>query len=244
MANTELPHELIPFRLLGYDYYLDQLTALLKKSYGIPEQIRMYVNILKMINNAEYEIFDTLGKYDQTEAIWKINIDKINSLDVNKSDILDKLGGIVGISRNYSFLEKPLNNNEMFCMIYAQIIRNNFDGSRLAIDNVYSLISRMIPGVDIAYYTSPKENATCQINLDGALITDSSGKIMDKYKNIYELFMRGYLAIQSIGIKYNLTALSLDKNGYFDAFPTKTESGETIYDTTSPHVMFDKATWN
>ena len=42
MANTELPHELIPFRLLGYDYYLDQLTALLKKSYGIPEQIRMY----------------------------------------------------------------------------------------------------------------------------------------------------------------------------------------------------------
>lgn len=236
MAKT-IPTKLIPSRLLGYGYYIDLLTLLLKNSYGVPQQTTLFVDIINNFNDTEVNIFNLLGKYNEN-GTWQLNIDGIDELDENDSDLLDKIASIVGASRYYPFIDGKLNNRELFILICMQIVRNNYDGTRYWLDETYSLVND-ITGVSIKYYTDDSEQATCNLILDTSTISEG-GEIKPEYENIVKLFDNGYLTIRSLGIKYNLQELNLGNNGYFDAYPIS----EGVYDPSTDHTKWNRASWN
>lgn len=236
MAN-EIPNKLIPERLLGYDYYIDLLTLLLKNSYGVPNQTRLFVDIINKFNDTEIDLFNLLGKYNDNGS-WYLNIDKIDELSATESDLLDKIASIVGASRYYPFIDGKLTNKELFILICMQIVRNNYDGTRYWLDEAYSLI-KDVTGVSIKYFTDDSEQATCDLILDTSTISEG-GEVKQKYENIVKLFNNGYLTIRSLGIKYNLQELNLGINGYFDGFPVS----EGVYDYSTDHTKWDRALWN
>ena len=236
MAN-EIPNKLIPEKLLGYDYYIDLLTLLLKNSYGVPQQARLFVDVINKFNSCEVSLFNQLGKYGENKT-WHLNIDAIDALSEEDSDLLDKIASIVGASRYYPFIDGKLTNKELFILICMQIIRNNYDGTRYWLDEAYSLVYDTT-GVSIKYYTDDSEQATCDLVLDTSTISED-GEIKPEFTNIAKLFDNGYLAIRSLGIKYNVKQLNLGINGYFDGYPVS----EGVYDYTTDHTKWDMALWN
>lgn len=233
---------LIPKRLLNSDYYKDQLTLLLKGSFGVPEQIDLFTDILNVHHTRALDLFSLLGVYDKDKEKWRINIEKINKIDKEgkESDLLDKLAEIVGCSRYYSFLDTPLNNSDLYKLICFRIAKNNFLGTYSELSDIYNDI---FGEGFIDYYTSKDENATCTIVLIKDNIADDSGEILDDYKNLYQLFTHDYLEIKSMGIKYNKIESFSNRFGFFDKYPSKIDedTGEIIYDEDSQYCKFDSA---
>lgn len=231
---------LIPKTLLKSDYYKDQLTLLLRNSFGIPEQIDLYTELLNVHHTKSLDLFSLLGVYK--DGKWRINIDKINEIDKTESDLLDKLAEIVGCSRYYSFLESPLNNDDLYKLICFRIARNNFLGTYDELSSIY--IDIFGEGF-IDYYTSNDENATCTIVLVKDKIWDyDKGEIKDEYKNLYALFMNDMLEIKSMGIKYNKMTAFADIYGFFDKFPESIDDNdEIVWNESSDYVKWDSAYW-
>lgn len=252
MANEEksvYDNTLIPKKLLTSDYYKDQLTLLLKNSYGVPEQIELYTNILNVIHSRVLEFFNTLGVYDSKKKKWHLNIDYINQLSYeeyknhNVSDLLDKIAEIVGCARNYSFLSSPLTNDDLYILINFKIAQNNFMGTNEELMELYKYV--LPEDFKIEYYTNNEENATCTIVLAKDKIWDyDKGEIKDEYKNLYDLFMNDKLEIKSMGIKYNKMTTFADIYGFFDKFPESIdENNEIVWNEGSDYAKWDSAYW-
>ena len=229
---------LIPKNLLKSDYYKDQLTLLLRNSFGIPEQIDLFTEILNVHHRKSLDLFSLLGVFK--DGKWRINIDKINEIDETDSDLLDKLAEIVGCSRYYSFLDSPLNNSDLYKLICFRIARNNFLGTYEELSSIYTDI---FGEGFIDYYTSKDENATCTIVLIKDNIANEDGTIKDEYKNLYQLFINDMLEIKSMGIKYKKIESFADRYGFFDKFPSSVDedTGEIQYDEDSQYCKFDTA---
>lgn len=231
---------LIKDKLLKSDYYKNQLTLLLRNSYGVPEQIDLYTEILNMFNQKALDLFKLLGIGILDETIedyyhWHINLDAINKLSDTKSDLLDRIAEIVGCSRYYSFLDTPLNNTELYILIYFKIKQNNFLGTNKEMEDIYKEIFNRVSYTDIniSYITSKDEASTCFIILDHKENTHS---------NLVKLFKHDMLILKSVGIKYQKLVLESSKLGYFDKIAISVSKDGTItYDTTSDYCKFGTA---
>ncbi len=230
---------LIPEVLLTSDYYKDQLTLLLKKSYGVPEQIDLFTEILNIIHDKSLDFLNLLG-INTSGNTWKLNLKAINEIDKDKSFILDCIAEIVGCSRYYSFLSAPLNNTELYILIYFKILQNNFKGTNEEVSSIYDTIFSDTEYSDfkIEYYTSVDDPLTCIIALDMTNID-----VTQKYKNLYDLFNHDLLEIKSVGVKYKKLYEIEGQMGFFDKYPLSvSEDGSTInYTTDSDHCKWDTA---
>lgn len=232
-------NNLIKDKLLSSDYYKNQLTLLLRNSYGVPQQIDLYTQILNVLNKRELDLFNLLGFGTEDKTIedfyhWNINLEAINLINENKSDLLDKLAEIVGCSRYYSFLDEPLNNTELYILIYFKIKQNNFLGTNKEMEDLYNeIFNKVNYNVTISYITDPNETSTCFI-----ILNCETGK----YGNIVELFKHDMLLLKSVGIKYKKLVLEQDKLGYFDKIAISASDDNTItYDSDSKYCKFGSA---
>lgn len=251
MANIELPKYLLSEKVLKDQWYFDQLTLLLRKSYGIKEQIHLYMDVVRLFNDKELELFNLLGKYDEETGLWLADIDKINSTDIgadepnsglNVSDLLDKLGAIFGVQRRYldvngSNNDFDLNNMLMYCLIYARVVRNNYDGTYKMANDAYQKLKDVSDGVievSLIPDASAPLTASFYLNSDAFYLdpeTKSGFKLGWNQKQIeylQKLFLRGYFDIKSTGVKYDKMIKDFSKRGYFDHMWQESATGEGI----------------
>ena len=245
-SKTIYDENLIKDKLLKSDYYKNQLTLLLRNSYGVPEQIDLYTEILNMFNQKSLDLFNLLGIGIKDEKIedhyhWHINIDEINELskkeydDYKHSDLLDRIAEIVGCSRYYSFLNEPLDNIELYILIYFKIKQNNFLGTNKEMEDIYKEIFNRVNYTDIiiSYITSKDEASTCFIILNCDKVS---------HPNIVKLFEHDMLVLKSVGIKYQKLVLENNKLGYFDKIAMSVSDDGTIsYDESSDYCKFGTA---
>lgn len=237
---------LIPQVLLTSDYYKEQLTLMLRNSFGVPQQVELFTDILNVFHTRTLDIFNLLGKYDENSKKWKaINLEAIKTIDKTNSFLLDYIAEIVGCSRYYSFLKTPLNNTELYILIYFKILQNNFLGTNEEILRIYDTIFADTEYSDfkIEYYPSVENVASCTVALDMTNIVDSEGNVLDEYKNLYELYNHDLLEVKSVGITYKKLYEIQGAMGFFDKYPESiSEDGSTInYVSDSDHCKWDTA---
>lgn len=212
---------LVKDKLLKYDYYLNQLGLLLKMSYGVPEELKVEVNIAKSISDFFDELFDLLGysKLENNENNVFLDINKINDMSTTESDLLDKIAEIVGGARNsrityefngVSYTEDiTLNNNELLTYIYTQVIRNNYLGTRKEINNLYNKLTA-ISGIELSVMTQENGDsgyAIIHMNSNHA----ESGQ--SELTNLEKMFLAGKFTLESLGISYSQGLLKFGLGG-------------------------------
>lgn len=265
-SNSNLPN-LVADKLLYDDYYVNQLTLLLQKSYGIPQQISIYTEVLRLFNAIELDLFNTLGTYasldeNGNEKDWLLNIKKINSFSTTESDLLDKLAVIYNVQRHYylkdfandkngnTYISITLSNTELYMIIYASIIRNNFDGTNLQANELYNKLNLIastagLSAFQINMITNTNDYDSCYVFLNANGLYQSNGTIKDEYVNLVNLFYNGYFDIKSMGITYKHLNIEYGKAGYFNGVITGVESDGTL--TTSEikeHCYWDVCYWS
>lgn len=183
-------------KLKKWEYYKTKLPLYMQNSYGILEHFRM--------------IFDFLLEFDLEEdnVIYAFNIfdegylNFINSLDdsttKDKSDILDKIGALYGVTRTFDVTYEEnnqqvtsalhLTNSEFLKLIKARIIQNNYTGTYEESRNFYDNI-----GLPIYLFQS---NCSAEVNVYLDSSVPSTG-------NEQKMFLANLFTIKSMGITYN-----------------------------------------
>lgn len=221
-------------KVLGYDFYLNQLTLLLKRSYGVPEQIKLYVDILNQMEEKERTLLNLIGKYNEITGMHLPDIDKINSYSTITSTLLDGVGNILNISRTFVLKDKSkitLNNSEFFILIYMYISKNNYDGRLLTLTYIYDNISKLVKALlnidfKIKIYNDYSNSATCNIVL----------QTNDNNCNLAKLWENDYFIIKAVGINYVKSIIDFTKVGFFD-------SSDLSDSFRNSHCKWDVAYW-
>lgn len=122
------------------------------------------------------------------------------------SDILDKLGSIYDIQRNFSIVVDnqtktiSLNDHDFLIYIKSKIIKNNYDGSYETLKKLYTDV-----GLDV-YFKNGSTSATLLVIL---LVTEDNKN--NYSENIQDLFKAGYLTTIPMGISYTCAVVRYDK---------------------------------
>lgn len=262
-----LPTNLIPKTLLDSQWYIDQLGLLLKKSTTITEQLRMYVSLIQNINDKEMDLFNLLGTQDEGSNEWHLNLKQINDLDKTKSDLLDKIASILGLQRTYYFkgyhLPSPnpaqegepfenitLNNDQLYCLIYATIIKNNYDGTTESIENLYEKLQKFffkVSGIsfEIILVTNSLAPGECDVYFDSSYAyNNDDNSIKPEYKNIIALYENGFFDFKSMGIRYYHQIIKFSKTLVWNYLWVKNEGGEAEKDTNNDRVKWNEGYWS
>lgn len=132
----------------------------------------------------------------------------LNQLDLLKtdlsedSDILDKIGSLFGLKRNFSVsynnhtYELQLDDAELLLLIRCMIIKNNCDGSREMLQDFYEKA-----GLKVVMKTSG--NGTVEMTLLKSASYNYS-------ENAEHMFLSGLLNIECVGIAYSYVAANLE----------------------------------
>lgn len=197
-------NSIVPDKLKDFDYYKQKLPLYLQNSYGFIEHFRIWYDMY--VGTGEYAgiihvsdvLLSLLNIFDDDYLDYINNMPESNS--GTQSDILDKIGNLFGVKRqfsctyfdNYNYItdELVLNNEEFLILIKGQIIKNYCEGTYEQIEQYYNST-----GLKICITTSELSNAESHTYL---ITTDDS----DYSDNIKKMFLAGMLRIESMGIKY------------------------------------------
>lgn len=193
-------------QLTQLDYYLNKLSLFIKGSYGIKEQFTTFFNVLLNIDNTVDDFFAHFP------AVTDAALFAINSLSSTESDILDKIGLILGVTRRFDVMyvdddgiqiKKQLNltNNELQKLIKAQIIRNNFQGSYEELTQFYTWLGLPI------HVNNYVDAATVIMTLDSSIKTTDAEK---------DMFLAGLFTVKSLGIAYQHHLLPVHNTAIWD----------------------------
>jgi hypothetical protein len=219
--------------LLQDEYYLEQLTLFLRNSYGIDEQQKMLVDILRQVNKTEDDIMNQLGAFIDSETA--LNIDYINSLDGDVSKLMDDIGSLLGISRNltiscttnilidggfYVFDDEQitLNNFEFFIYIACTIFNNNYDGTFKMASDLYDRLNTQDnpKAIRIIMLSDVNVSGVCNVYFDEqspyGYVAGDTEETFNNRKNIYALFFSGLLTLTSMGITYKYDVLNISQD--------------------------------
>lgn len=186
--------------LLEFQYYLNRLSMFMKESYGITEQTELFYRQLKTVNEQFDIFFNNLKIFD----------DKIVFL----SDFLDLIGSYFECYRQFtiqlngSYIQINLQNNREFLdYIRCQIIKQNFKGTYDEIKRLYTHYeNREIKSglVDLQFdYVLLQED---QESLSCRIYFSNYNNYTEQIKN---LFLAGYLTIESMGINYDRECINI-----------------------------------
>ena len=188
-------------KIYNFDYYVKKLPLYLRNSDGFVEHFRIWFDVLTSVVENSDQILDLINVFD-SNYLTKIN-ELDESKDKNQSDILDKLGSIFNIKRNFSVTYIPegqnnpitkqlsLNNKDFLLLIKAQIIKNYSDGSYIQMRKFYGDAKLKI----YFYSDNPASVNVYLLNTPGSEDFDYSNDVLD-------MFYAGLLTIESMGITY------------------------------------------
>lgn len=224
-------NSIVPDKLKQFEYYKQKLPLYLQNSYGFIEHFRIWYDMY--VGTGEYAgiinvsdvLLNLLNIFDANYLEYINNMPESNS--GTQSDILDKIGNLFGVKRqfsctyfdNYNYItdELILNNEEFLILIKGQIIKNYCEGTYEQIEQYYNST-----GLKICITTSELSNAESHTYL---ITTDDS----DYSDNIKKMFLAGMLRIESMGIKY------IDIYSNF--------SGLLRWDSGIPNEVWDAGVW-
>lgn len=193
-------------RLTKLDYYLNKLSLFIKGSYGMKEQFTTFFNVLLSIDNTVDDFFA------QFPTVTDKALYVMNSLSTTESDILDKIGLILGVTRQFDVsyikddgtrVKKQLNltNSELQKLIKAQIIKNNFQGSYEELKQFYTWLGLPI------YVNNYIDIATVIMTLDDVASNTDAEK---------DMFLAGLFTVKSLGVMYRHQILPVSNAGVWD----------------------------
>lgn len=214
---------ILPEELKDFNYYVKKLPMFLQQSHGFIEHFRIWHDML--IGNQHSGIVgvaDTLfcmlnlfGMNDDYTFNTESYLNYINSLENSengtKSDILDKIGQLFAVSREfditYTYLNDEykkhivLNNAEFLILIKIQIVKNYCDGT-------YEQIIKLYESVGLRCYL---KTASSPATVDMYLIDFDDNASYKPTENIKDMFLAGMLTIRNIGIIYNYLIADLTR---------------------------------
>lgn len=215
-------------KLLNKNYYYNLLSMFMKNSYGIEELLTSYVNLMNDMDIAENDIISQLDIFNISENYDYDNvIDKYEEMSINednitykKMEILDNIASIFDINRNIrykdtsdnKFKDIELSNKNLLKLIKLAIVKNNWDGSREMLYELYENI-----GIPIAIVN--KDSLEADYCLDTLKLKRNISKSYENVKNntlivekdyadICNIFKYTDIFIISMGIIYNKLLLS------------------------------------
>lgn len=184
-------------KLLAWDYYEKKIPLYLRNSYGIVDHFIIVYECLTRVNDIEDTLIKALDIFDENYLTFINELDTSDTKD--KSDILDKLGKLYGLNRDFdvTYLENSvektaslhLNNAELLKLIKARIIQNNYTGTYKESRELYEKIE--LPIYILQTYTA----AYAYLFLD-----ESSSYTLSENEKI--LFLAGFFTLKSMGIRY------------------------------------------
>lgn len=196
-------NKLLPEKLSSYDWYIDQLTLMLKNDSGVVDQVKLYVDILKKLESGGLTILNNVNIF---------NVEKYKY-----DDLLDKLASIFGCSRkNYINGESiELSNSELIILILMTVMKNNYDGTLKALRESYEKVCNIINntegmGIKIGDYKcfrDDKNNAEAYIVFGYNI----QNKYKDNANHLVKLLENGFFNIKSCGINYKITVIDTSK---------------------------------
>ena len=205
--------------ILNYEYYISKLSMFMRDSYGIKEQLAIFVDWLKSIDNFSEVIANTIDIWNEEYASEMEKYDKKGE----QFKPLDYIANIVGCSRvNKIYVSKDLdgtqydppiekiltlNNSELLDLIKIKIVQNNYTGSKKELRDLYQnkLDYKLIIGLTSDTSGASYQSATCLVYLDDNKTTDEHEPISD---NIKYLFKYSDLFIKSLGIDYQMALVT------------------------------------
>lgn len=188
MADSILPNELKQF-----EYYVKKCPLYLQNCENFIEHFRIWFDFLmgNASNNGIVGTADALLDYmDIFADDYPVN---------DATDLLDKLGSIFGLRRNFKFKGTTFNltNEDFLLLIKATVIKNYSNGSYIQMKEFYKKA-----GLNIIFKSTSNAAVTVY------LISLSDNEYSDDVKN---MFLKGLLTIKSMGIAYDFIERSLDK---------------------------------
>lgn len=208
--------------LQEFDYYIKKLPLYLQSNEEFITHFRIWYDFL--IGKEDIENDGLIGAGDVLLDLFNINdpyyLEKIN---LYGSDLLDKLGSIFNIKRNFSVTYNEngiqvtknlnLNNKNFLLFLKSQIIKNYSDGSYEQMRKFYN---------DNGLYIYLKKEGPAEANVYLLNIPDSTEEYDDDIKDI---FKTGLLTIKSMGIKYNHSMQEYNKMLVWDKEVTEDYTG-------------------
>lgn len=199
--------KLIPEEIESFEYYKNKIPLYLKNSYGFMEHFKIWHEILigdteraGVVGNGEI-FLNLLLIFDPNYFTYlSENLEDFDP-EGNICDILDKIGELFGVSRNFTINyvsqgtphteDLQLNNKDFLILIKARIIKNYCDGTLEIMNDFYK--DAKIP-MEVRTSDSP---ATANIWLI------KSGSSEYHYsENVEKMYLAGMLTIESVGISY------------------------------------------
>lgn len=171
--------------LLEFQYYLDKLSMFMKESYGITEQVEIFYRQLYEVNIKLDYFFSKLNIFE-------------NQIEI-PHDILDVIGSIFGLYRQFTIqvnnqdIQIDLNDEDFLTYIKCQIVKQNFKGTYEEIKKLYTTddTQALYTGMNFIYNLT--ESMLCRIYFSNYTNYDT---------DIQNLFLAGYLTVESMGISY------------------------------------------
>lgn len=191
----------VPDELQSFEYYRTKLPLYLRSSNAFLQHFKIWYDVLisdkRGLLHVEETILSLLNVFD---ARYHENF-----VEGETFDMLDKIASLYGLKRQFSVQyvndeledvteELSLSNYEFLMFLRIQIIKNNFDGSREQLIELYKELNLEISlrSGTLDYDTV----ATCTV---GFLMNESV-----LTKNIYALIKSKLFLIESAGIRYDV----------------------------------------
>lgn len=197
---------LVDDELKSWQHYRDLIPLYLQNSHGFEEHFKILHDLLLGVGTASdgmLNLFDIFNE-DFLEFIASLEDADIPDPVVEpsdrygrKSDFLDKLAALFGVTRSFSVVvdgvtkDLTLNNYELLLLIKMQIVRNDFNGSYEQLKKFYS-----DAGMNVIAIEDPSVPASCSMYL---VLTASDREYSQNVKDMWEA---GLLFIKSMGISY------------------------------------------
>lgn len=194
-------NKLLPEKLSSYDWYLDQLTLMLKNDSGVVGQVKFYIDILKKLESEGLNFLN--------------NVDIFNIETYRYDDLLNKLASIFGCSRrNYINGESvELSNSELIILILVTVMKNNYDGTLKTLKESYEKVCKIINdseiglAIEVNCFRDDNNNATANI-IFGYQIADEH---KSEAEHLVKLLENGFFNIKSCGIAYEIVVADKSK---------------------------------
>lgn len=202
-------NRLLPEKLSSYDWYVDQLTLMLKSDSGVTDQIKYYVDILRKLEEEGLKILN--------------NIDIFNINQYQYDDLLNKLASIFGCSRRYYLNNEmmELSNDELILNILITIVKNNYDGTTKTLRESYEKVCNAIKGsvglsINVDCFVDNENEATAFVIFNYQIKSSDSGSA----KHLVKLIENGVFNINSVGINYKISAVDISAGSRYASSST------------------------
>jgi len=199
-------------KLKDFTYYRNKLPIYMQNAPGIVDQFYVLFQFLQEHDIAEDMLLNAIDIFNPEY------LDYINSLDGssagNKSDILDKIGELYGVSRSfsapYTFNDEDypgnvyLDNQWFLYLIRARIVQTTYDGGSKMAREFY--VKNNLP---IYIIFDDTENASCRVLFNAREIGVAPADVPEE---ILAIFLNGLLTVKSMGISYKHLVIDSESN--------------------------------